>query len=144
MKVVQDHKRARDLTAADRAEIIRQLDFGSSLKDTLVQELANSSVVLDFRRRRFVYRAGEPADCLYAIIRGRVKLCRIENDSGREAVIDILPEGSLLGSRPFILLRGSARIPQSPTKTPGSYAFTLQISNGGWLRRTYFMITLSV
>jgi CRP-like cAMP-binding protein len=106
MKVVQDHKRARDLTAADRAEIIRQLDFGSSLKDTLVQELANSSVVLDFRRRRFVYRAGEPADCLYAIIRGRVKLCRIENDSGREAVIDILPEGSLFGESALYSIAG--------------------------------------
>jgi len=106
MKVVQDHKRARDLTAADRAEIIRQLDFGSSLKDTLVRELANSSVVLDFRRRRFVYRAGEPADCLYAIIRGRVKLCRIENDSGREAVIDILPEGSLFGESALYSVAG--------------------------------------
>jgi len=97
MKVVQDQKRARDLTSADRAAIIRQLDFGSSLNDSVVLELASSSVVLDFRRRRFVYRAGEPADCLYAIINGRVKLCRIETDSGREAVIDILPEGSLFG-----------------------------------------------
>ena len=97
MKVVQDQKRARDLTSADRAAIIRQLDFGSSLNDSVVLELAGSSVVLDFRRRRFVYRAGEPADCLYAIINGRVKLCRIETDSGREAVIDILPEGSLFG-----------------------------------------------
>jgi len=96
MKVVQDQKRARDLTPADRAEIIRQLDFGSSLDDSLVSDLANSSVVLDFRRRRFVYRAGEPADCLYAIIQGRVKLCRID-ETGREAVIDILPEGSLFG-----------------------------------------------
>ena len=97
MKVAQEQKRARDLTPADRAEIIRQLDFGSSLNDSLVLDLANSSVVLDFRRRRFVYRAGEPADCLYAIIKGRVKLCRIESDTGREAVIDILPEGSLFG-----------------------------------------------
>jgi CRP/FNR family cyclic AMP-dependent transcriptional regulator len=97
MKVAQDQKRARDLTQSDRAEIIRQLDFGSSLNDTLVSDMANSAVVLDFRRRRFVYRAGEPADCLYAIVNGRVKLCRIENESGREAVIDILPEGSLFG-----------------------------------------------
>jgi len=97
MKVVQDQKRARDLTPEDRAEIIRRLDFGSSLKEALVSDLANSSVVLDFRRRRFVYRAGEPADCLYAIIQGRVKLCRIEGETGREAVIDILPEGSLFG-----------------------------------------------
>jgi CRP/FNR family cyclic AMP-dependent transcriptional regulator len=97
MKVVQDQRRARDLTSADRADIIRQLDFGSSLNDSVVLDLASSSVVLDFRRRRFVYRAGEPADCLYAIINGRVKLCRIESETGREAVIDILPECSLFG-----------------------------------------------
>lgn len=97
MKVVQDHKRARDLTTEDRADIIRRLEFGSSLSDDQLAELARSSVVLDFRRRRFVYRAGEPADCLYAIIHGRVKLCRIEADGEREAVIDILPEGSLFG-----------------------------------------------
>lgn len=94
---MQQQKRARDLTPEDRAEIIRQLDFGFSLNDSVTSNLAHSSVVLDFRRRRFVYRAGEPADCLYAIIHGRVKLCRIEADTGREAVIDILPEGSLFG-----------------------------------------------
>ena len=97
MKVVQDQKRARDLTPDDRVEIIRNLDFGSSLSESLISSLSESSVVLDFRRRRFVYRAGEPADCLYAIVAGRVKLCRIESDTGREAVIDILPEGSLFG-----------------------------------------------
>jgi len=97
MKAVQQHKRARDLTSEDRAEIIRKLDFGATLSDSLVSDLARNSVVLDFRRRRFVYRAGEPADCLYAIIHGRIKLCRIETDNGREAVIDILPDGSLFG-----------------------------------------------
>ena len=97
MKGVHHAKRARDLTPADRAEIIRKLEFGTTLTDTLVSDVANGSVVLDFRRRRFVYRAGDPADCLYAIIHGRVKLCRIEAETGREAVIDILPEGSLFG-----------------------------------------------
>ncbi len=106
MKVAQEQKRARDLTAADRAEIIRRLDFGVSLNDTLVTDLANSSVVLDFRRRRFVYRAGEPADCLYAIINGRVKLCRIESDTAREAVIDILPESSLFGESALYSVAG--------------------------------------
>src|SRR5678816_683651 len=97
MNALQEQKRARDLTAEDRAQIIRRLEFGSTLDDALVSEMARNSVVLDFRRRRFVYRAGEPADCLYAIIHGRIKLCRIEAESGREAVIDILPEGSLFG-----------------------------------------------
>jgi CRP/FNR family cyclic AMP-dependent transcriptional regulator len=94
---VQQAKRARDLTSEDRADIIRNLEFGATLSDTLISDVASNSVVLDFRRRRFVYRAGDPADCLYAIIHGRVKLCRIEADTTREAVIDILPEGSLFG-----------------------------------------------
>jgi CRP/FNR family cyclic AMP-dependent transcriptional regulator len=106
MKVVQDQKRARDLTPADRAGIIRQLDFGSALSESVVSDVASSSVVLDFRRRRFVYRAGDPADSLYAIIKGRVKLCRIEGDTGREAVIDILPEGSLFGESALYSLAG--------------------------------------
>jgi len=97
MKTVQHLKRARDLTPEDRAELIRSFEFGSSLHETLISELARSALVLDFRRRRFVYRAGDPADCLYAIVQGRVKLCRIETDTAREAVIDILPEGSLFG-----------------------------------------------
>ena len=54
-------------------------------------------MVLDVRRRRFVYRAGDQADALYAIVSGRIKLCRIEPQTDREAVIDILPQGSLFG-----------------------------------------------
>jgi CRP/FNR family cyclic AMP-dependent transcriptional regulator len=90
-------RRAQDLTAADRAEIIRQLEFGSSLSDQTVSQFAECSLMLDVRRRRFVYRAGDQADALYAIVSGRIKLCRIEPHTDREAVIDILPQGSLFG-----------------------------------------------
>jgi CRP-like cAMP-binding protein len=90
-------RRAQDLTPADRAAIIRQLEFGSTLSDHTVAQLAESSLVMDIRRRRFVYRAGDQADALYAIVKGRIKLCRIEPHTDREAVIDILPQGSLFG-----------------------------------------------
>jgi len=90
-------RRAQDLTAKDRATIVQQLEFGASLGDQTVSQFAECSVVLDVRRRRFVYRAGDQADALYAIVSGRIKLCRIEPQSDREAVIDILPEGALFG-----------------------------------------------
>jgi CRP-like cAMP-binding protein len=90
-------RRSQDLTSADRATIIRQLEFGFSLKDQTVAQFADCSLVMDVRRRRFVYRAGEQADALYAIVSGRIKLCRIETNTDREAVIDILPQGSLFG-----------------------------------------------
>ena len=91
-------KRACDLTLQDRAEIIRQSDFGAHLSDDLLSRLSENSLAIDYRRRRFIYRAGDPADSLYVIApRGRVKLCRVETATGREAVIDILPAGSLFG-----------------------------------------------
>jgi CRP/FNR family cyclic AMP-dependent transcriptional regulator len=89
--------RAHNLTSADRTAIIRQLEFGSGLSERVVTQLAECSVVSEVRRRRFVYKAGEQADSLYAIVKGRIKLCRIEDSSDREAVIDILPQGSLFG-----------------------------------------------
>jgi len=90
-------KRANALSAADLATIIQQLDFGPTLSDQGISQLASSAVVLDVRRRRFVYRAGDAADSLYAIVHGTIKLCRIDHVTKREAVIDILPEGSLFG-----------------------------------------------
>jgi CRP/FNR family cyclic AMP-dependent transcriptional regulator len=91
------HKRACDLSTEDRADIIRQLDFGAGMSELLLERLAAKSTAIDYRRRRFIYRAGDPADALYSIVYGRVKLCRIEPESAREAVIDILPAGSLFG-----------------------------------------------
>ena len=96
-KKLKPTRRAQDLTATERATIIRQLAFGAGLGDETISQLAESSLVMDVRRRRFVYRAGEEADALFAIVRGRIKLCRIEAQTDREAVIDILPEGSLFG-----------------------------------------------
>jgi CRP/FNR family transcriptional regulator len=90
-------RRAQSLTATDRTEIVGGLEFGSSLRPETVAQLAENSQVMEIRRRRFVYRAGDVADALYAIVAGRIKLCRIERDTSREAVIDILPQGSLFG-----------------------------------------------
>jgi CRP/FNR family transcriptional regulator len=89
--------RACDLSSTDRAEIIRQSGFGQHLESDLLIRLAANSVAIDYRRRRFIYRAGDAADALYLIARGRVKLCRVETATGREAVIDILSAGSLFG-----------------------------------------------
>ena len=90
-------RRACDLSPEERAEIIRQSDFGSLLDHPLLVNMALASTAIDYRRRRFVYRSGDAADALYVIERGRVKLCRIERGTAREAVIDILPAGSLFG-----------------------------------------------
>ena len=101
------HRRACDLSAGDRAEIIRHSHIGERLDEAVVARLAEASTAIDVRRRRFVYRAGDAPDALYLVARGRVKLCSVEHESGREAVIDILPSGSLFGES--ALYESSAR-----------------------------------
>lgn len=96
-KKVLHPRRARDLSLEDRLRLIAQLKCGPTLTRGSTALLAMNSLVLDFSRRRFIYRAGDQADSLFAIAYGRVKLCRIEESTGREAVIDILSEGSLFG-----------------------------------------------
>ncbi|HKP72419.1 MAG TPA: Crp/Fnr family transcriptional regulator [Pyrinomonadaceae bacterium] len=101
------HRRACDLSITDRADIIRQSEIAGGLDDAAIAKLAAASAAIDFRRRRFIYRDGDTPDALYLIARGRVKLCRGNADSGREAVIDILPAGSLFGE--FALYGSGAR-----------------------------------
>ncbi len=91
------HRRACDLTPPDRAQIIRQSQLGPGLREEFVALLGAASQAIDVRRRRFVYREGDAPDALYLVARGRVKLCRVEPDTMREAVTDILPTGALFG-----------------------------------------------
>jgi CRP/FNR family transcriptional regulator len=81
----------------DRANILRQSEIGAVLNEETLALLAKSSEAVDFRRRRFIYRRDDVADALYCIMRGRVKICRIDDVTGREAVIDIVGPGALFG-----------------------------------------------
>ncbi len=91
------HRRASDLSAAERAEILHKSQVGTGLSEETIALLASGSEAVDFRRRRFIYRAGDTADALYCIARGRVKICLSDPLSTREAVIDIVGAGALFG-----------------------------------------------
>lgn len=90
-------RRASELPVEDRLELLKQSEMGANLSTPLILHLASKSTAIDVRRRRTIYRPGEPADALYVITRGWVKLCRIDPSSEREAVIDILPPGAIFG-----------------------------------------------
>ncbi|MCA1620296.1 MAG: Crp/Fnr family transcriptional regulator [Acidobacteria bacterium] len=91
------HRRASDLSAAERAQMLRLSEIGDALPEETLSLLAAGSEAVDFRRRRFIYRRGDVADALYCIARGRVKVCSIDDTTGREAVIDIVGPGALFG-----------------------------------------------
>ena len=88
------HRRASDLSAAERAEILRHSEVGADLPEETLWLLAEGSEAVDYRRRRFIYRTSDTADALYCIARGRVKICSIDSVTAREAVIDIVGAGA--------------------------------------------------
>ena len=137
-------RRAQDLTTTDRARMIRDLEFGSALGAETVAQLAESSRVIDVRRRRFVYRAGEEADALYAIASGRIKLCRIEPHTDREAVIDILPQGALFGESALYSTAAHGKTVLSLTRAACCLEFLPINSNWRWRASPRFMNILSV
>ncbi|MFN2415360.1 MAG: Crp/Fnr family transcriptional regulator [Pyrinomonadaceae bacterium] len=77
--------------------MLRLSEIGDALPEETLSLLAAGSEAVDFRRRRFIYRRGDVADALYCIARGRVKVCSIDDTTGREAVIDIVGPGALFG-----------------------------------------------
>ena len=56
------NKRSENVSMNDRAQIISRLEFGAALEPSLVQRLAASATVREFRRRRTIYRAGDEAN----------------------------------------------------------------------------------
>src|SRR5947209_15809772 len=105
------HRRAFCLPTAERAEIISHSEIGASLDDETLALLADSSSAVEFRRRRFIYRAGDVADSLYVIARGRVKICSIDDVTAREAVIDIVGAGAVFGESSLYSAREREELP---------------------------------
>ena len=91
------HRRSGELTTPERETVIRESEIAEGLDGAVLSLLARDSKAVEFRRRRFIYRAGDVADSLYVIDRGRVKICSIEEATGREAVMDIVGRGALFG-----------------------------------------------
>jgi len=74
--------------------ILATLDFEEREK---IGALAGKKV---YRKNEFIYREGDPADAIYLIKYGRVKLFKVSAD-GREITLDILKDDDLLGENTF-------------------------------------------
>jgi CRP/FNR family transcriptional regulator len=75
-------------------EIFSALDFTERER---IGALARKRV---YRKNEFVFREGEPADAIYLIKYGRVKLFKVSGE-GREIILDILKEDDMFGENTF-------------------------------------------
>ncbi len=68
------------------------LDLGTARRDALLADARRRSVV----RGDFVYTPGDPADCIYVVDSGRVKIVRT-SASGAESIVGIRNPGDIFG-----------------------------------------------
>ncbi|WP_024794759.1 Crp/Fnr family transcriptional regulator [Tomitella biformata] len=90
-----------DCAVAVRLEVISQAKYFRGLADDAIAEIDALMQVRGFGEGAHIYTAGGPAEHLFVLAEGRVKLSRT-TESGRDVVVDIIGPGQLFGTLPTL------------------------------------------
>jgi CRP-like cAMP-binding protein len=100
---------------ADRAKVLAGIPYFRALAAADLRRVAARAVVRDVRRGAHVFDEGAPAEGLFVVMEGRVRLVRIAR-SGREQVLHSEGPGATLGEVP--LLDGGGYVATAVAATP--------------------------
>ncbi|MGV0790994.1 Crp/Fnr family transcriptional regulator [Mycolicibacterium sp. XJ1819] len=84
-------------TAPQAAAVLARVGFIQSLDPAVVVDLASEMKITEVRRGQAFYRQDDPADGLFIILEGKVKVCCRCAD-GREKLLEIRGPGDVLGA----------------------------------------------
>lgn len=79
-----------------KIKCMKQLGIFSTLDDFEREKIGAMAYKKVYRKNEFIFREGEPADTIYLIKSGRVRLFKVSG-AGREITLDILKEDDILG-----------------------------------------------
>ena len=79
----------------DSTEILRRIPLFSTVSDSDLRTLSHETQLVEFQKGEYVYREGDPADCFYVIVSGRVKVFTLHENL--ERVFAYLCEGDYFG-----------------------------------------------
>lgn len=79
-----------------KIKCMKQLAIFSALDDFEREKIGAMAYKKVYRKNEFIFREGEPADTIYLIKFGRVRLFKVSG-SGREITLDILKEDDIFG-----------------------------------------------
>jgi len=81
--------------AIEIVEKIRSLEIFADLNSIILSEIADSARILNFKKGKDLFAAGDESGNFYLVIDGVVKLYLIDQD-GEEALIEILQNGDFI------------------------------------------------
>lgn len=76
--------------------LLRAVPLFADLAPADLDRIADRSTWRDYRRRQAIYFPGDPADAVYVVRQGRVKISRLSED-GKEATLNLVGPGEPFG-----------------------------------------------
>jgi CRP/FNR family cyclic AMP-dependent transcriptional regulator len=101
-----NHRPRHEEVVDGEAPHSQRLQFFSGLEPGEVKQVVEPARILRKGRGEFVYTQGDPADSVYVLNKGRVKLSVLA-ESGKEFAIDLIQQGELFGE--FALIDEASR-----------------------------------
>src|SRR5438874_13001409 len=96
---MRDLRRNQELT--ERVALLEQAPLFSVLRGEDMKDLADKFHLVRYRRTEVIFREGEPAERLFLIDEGKVKLT-IASPTGQELLIAMLGRGQIFGERAVV------------------------------------------
>jgi CRP-like cAMP-binding protein len=93
---------ALELSTAQITEIMGRLPYFQELGNVEISRLADGAKEIVLKKKEILFREGEPADALYTVVSGSLKLS-IGHSRNQEKVIDIVSRGQCFGEIPMFL-----------------------------------------
>jgi CRP/FNR family cyclic AMP-dependent transcriptional regulator len=86
--------------AGDRKFLLRNVNFCAQLTDAAIEALAAIATGVQRPVGTLIQLEGDPAEAMYIVARGRVKIARI-GANGREQVLNVIPAGGHFNTVPM-------------------------------------------
>ena len=91
---------------AIRRQLLSKHFLISTMPERAIDDLVKFSSVARFEPHRLIFSKGDPGDCLYGILVGRVRIYSTSPE-GAEIMLNVMEQGELFGE--IALLDGSTR-----------------------------------
>ena len=82
-------------------QVCAECFFGCALTDSARETIVSRRILKSWEKGEFLFHAGEPAEGIWAICRGRVKVFR-ETEDGKQLILRIAYPGDLVGHRSLL------------------------------------------
>ena len=109
------------LTIHQIKEIMGRLPYFQELGNTEISRLAEGAQGISLKRKEILFREGDPANALYSVVSGRIKLS-LGHARSQEKVIDLIGRGQSFGEIPLFL---QAPCPSTAQAIEDSYLLSI-------------------